>query len=441
MLTPRQALMVALLSSAAAVACQRSAAAPLATLAGRPITESDFRRHVDTAFPADQAAEIRRSPARRRAALDEYLNHLAIAAKASRLGIDREPRFAKAVELMKIKLLASRLTERNRGRVENLREISPQEVRQFYDRHKGEYLTTPGFTARQVLIYVRGNPAFPDQGLEDARARTRARKARHELRAGASWDVVARRYSDDLATRDKGGLLRDRQFGHFAAEVEQAVRTQPLGKPGEVVKSAFGYHVIQVEARIVDSAPEPFEQVEPLLRQRIEQARATSVRKAIMDPIAREMGLRVTDAGRRDSPLLDETGVAPDAVLAEVAGSKVLESDFRWFLKDAVIASQRAFAFSPPGARQSMLTSYLDLLVLAAKARSLGLDRGAEFLRDADAMKRSLLLEFVEEHDKAGPFCGCKESPEARQEADQRYFARVRAEVGLRFAPASETGQ
>ncbi len=411
-------------------ACAREA--PLATLEGRTLTDGDLQRHLACLYSADERRAIRENPARRQGALHQWLDMLAISAKARRLGIDSEARFAKAVELMEMRTLGHLLTEKNRARIESITRISPEEVRRFYDEHKGEYISAPAFTMRQILVYVRGNPAFPERGWGPAEARVRAQRASRQLRAGQSWDVVARRFSDDLSNNQRGGLIREGQFGLYAPEVERAVRTQELGRPGELVKSIFGYHVLQVESRSLEGTPRPYAQIEPLLRDRLAAIRAEQAHGQFVDPIALDMGLKVTEVGARDVSLLDEGAVAAGEVLAEMAGREILESDFRWFLKDAFPASQRQAVFSRPGARKNLLASFLDALVLEAKARKDGLDRSPEFQHQHAMMRQSLLTEFVQEHDKTGPFCQCQQTPEERRTADRRYLDQVRAEVGLR---------
>ena len=80
-----------------------------------------------------------------------------------------------------------------------------------------------------------------------------------------------------------------------------------------------------------------------------------------------------------------------------------------------------------------MLSSFLDMVILEAKARKDGLDKTPDFIRNRALMEQSLLVEFMQERDKAGPFCECQESPEDRKEAEKRYFTSVRAGVGLRI--------
>jgi foldase protein PrsA len=86
-----------------------------------------------------------------------------------------------------------------------------------------------------------------------------AQKARQQLVAGGNWVAVARQYSIDRQTKDRGGDLGDLSKGQTIAQFEQAVfaladqgtckgRTSgacvsPISTP---VHTQFGYHVIQV---------------------------------------------------------------------------------------------------------------------------------------------------------------------------------------------------
>jgi peptidyl-prolyl cis-trans isomerase C len=434
----RLALVIAALPVFAAItSCSSKREAPLATLGNRAIREGDFQSYLKSVHPPEKVAEINRESSERSRALAQYLDDLAIAAKARREGIDRQPRFGKAVELMEVKTLAHLVTERYRDQIVRDSQASAAEVQGYYEQHQDQFSETPRFTARHLLVYVKGNPAFPEKGLADAAARAKAKEALAKLRSGRSWDEVTKAYSDELATRQRGGLLHDAQFGYFAPEVERAVRTQALGKPGEVVKTVFGYHVLEVESRITEGTPKPFEEVKGVITERLSQQRSVEARKAFMTPLWAEVGFAMTEAGKRPGNLLDDNAVALHEILAVVAGRNILEADFRWFLKDAFIPQQRQRAYSRPGARQSMLESFLDMSVLAAKARKDGMDRTPDFAHTRVLMEQDLLAEFMQERDKAGPFCQqCGQTDEERQLAQRKYFERVRAEVGLELAGA-----
>ncbi|MGC4088759.1 MAG: peptidylprolyl isomerase [Polyangiaceae bacterium] len=403
----------------------------LATLGGAAIREHDFQRYLALGNPPARVAEIRSDPALRSAALEAYLDARAIREKARRVGIDQELRFKKAVELMEMKTLAQLFTERHRDALVRETTVSPADLREQYEQHKSEFPIEPRFSAHHLLVYVKGNPAFPDKGLTDALARKKADEALARLRAGATWQDIAKRYSDDVGTQQSAGLLRDRQFGYFAPEVEQVLRKQALHQPSDVIKTVFGYYVVEVSERTPEGAVRPFEQVSETLMQRRTEELRQKARLAFMSPIQRELGFSVSDAAKRDVSLLDENAIAPDQVLAQVAHRPVTEADFRWFCNDALMPSQRQSAFSRPGARQSMLDSFLDMRLLEAKARKDGLTQTPEFRARQVAANELLLLEFLQQRDKVGPAHERWNSDEERMRAERAYLDRVRTQVGL----------
>lgn len=402
---------------------------PLATLGGRAIRDSDFQQYAQANYDPDRVADMNRNRASRDLAWQAYLDSLALAARARQLGVDKDEHFQKAVELMEDKTLAQMVLGPYRDRVVNAAHVSMDEARRSYEDHKADFLIQPHFTFRQVLVYTKGNPAFPDRGRDDAAARARAQQALRALHAGMGWDALASTYSDDTATANRGGLIRDAHFGPFAPEIEAAVRTQRLGS-ASVVRSAFGYHVVQAEDRLLDPAPEPFERVQAVVIERLSRTRADEARKAVVASIAKEVELDLRE-GHADVSLSDEQAIAADTVLARVAGRPVHESDFRWFVKDAVIAPQRQLLFSRPAARQDMLRSFVDLCVLAAHARRHGMHKSADFQQARAARIEQLLGEFVQQRDGVGPFCTAPSQAEC-QRTEQEYLRRIRGEVGLK---------
>jgi hypothetical protein len=303
---------------------------------------------------------------------------------------------------MELKLLSRLVTDRYRDRITESSRVSPAEVRTYYETHKNEYSVEPHFSAHQLVVYVKGNPAFPDKGRTDAEARLRAEEALEKIRAGARWDEAVSAYSDEFSKSRKDGLIRDGRFGFFAPEVEQASKTAPIGIPSGPIRSVFGYHIVQVVDRVTEKQPQSFSQVESILEDRLSAERAATAAESFMEPIREEMGLAITALGKQDIPLLDRTEIRADGILAEIKGKPVFEEDFQWFLKDALIPGQRMSAYSRPGTRQSMLRSYLDMLVLADKARKEGLDKTPEFVSERKNMAERLRAEFTKERGKEG---------------------------------------
>ena len=395
----------------------------LAAVDGRVIHERDFVGYLESGHSTEEAEAILENTEMRKRALDDFLGRVSAGVSARRAGIDREANFKKAAELMELKILSRAASER--GVEERIRQsrVSDAEVLAYYEEHKQEYVETPRFTAHQLVVYVKGNPAFPKRGLSDAAARARSVAASGALRSGMSWEAAVEKYSDEAAGR-RGGLLRDMRYELVASEVAAAIKTQPIGSPGEPVRSVFGWHVIEVVSRVTEATPKPFSEVKKALTERLVSERTLAANEAFMEPLRHAMHLMVTEAGHRDGPLFDGAGRDAGTVLATLDGESITEEAFQWFLKDALLPSQRRSADARPGARQGMFRSYLDMRVLADIARSEGLDTHPEILRELEKAKLDLLVEFIQQREGAAPSGQCGGTSEA-------FLARAQEDAGL----------
>ena len=121
---------------------------------------------------------------------------------------------------------------------------SQGEVQSYYSQHQSEYQVPEQSRSRHILVKLPPNP----DAKTDAAAKAKADDIAKQLQAGGNWTDLAKKDSDDPGSKDSGGELGFSQRGRMVPEFDAAIFTQ---KPGEVkvVKSQFGYHVVQVEER------------------------------------------------------------------------------------------------------------------------------------------------------------------------------------------------
>lgn len=107
------------------------------------------------------------------------------------------------------------------------------------------------FNVRHILIQVPTDEA--DQELADLNGAARARAVLNELKAApqdqALWNDLAAQYSDDPGSKFSGGDLGFASSGQYVAEFEDAIRTLEVGQLSDLVKTQFGYHIIQLRER------------------------------------------------------------------------------------------------------------------------------------------------------------------------------------------------
>ncbi|MEO6833484.1 MAG: peptidylprolyl isomerase [Chitinophagaceae bacterium] len=98
--------------------------------------------------------------------------------------------------------------------------------------------------AQHILIAIASqqNP----NGLTDTLAHQKADSLVAALKAGANFDSLAKKFSDDPGSKEKGGDLGYFGYGTMVREFNDAAF---MGKTGDIkeVKSQFGWHVIKID--------------------------------------------------------------------------------------------------------------------------------------------------------------------------------------------------
>jgi peptidyl-prolyl cis-trans isomerase D len=121
---------------------------------------------------------------------------------------------------------------------------SQQAIQQYYNEHQSDYSVPDQARSRHILISV---PEGAD-AKADAAAKAKAEMILKQLQAGGSWTALAKKYSDDPGSKDSGGELGFAERGKMVPQFDKAIFTQKVGDIA-IVKSSFGYHVVQVEER------------------------------------------------------------------------------------------------------------------------------------------------------------------------------------------------
>jgi foldase protein PrsA len=108
--------------------------------------------------------------------------------------------------------------------------VTPADIAAYYKAHASTYGSAESRNIRIVL----------------AKSESGAKTALAALKSGKSWGVVAKKYSIDPTTKDKGGLLDDVTAGQQDPALSKAAFAAPLNKLVGPVKGQFGYYVVQV---------------------------------------------------------------------------------------------------------------------------------------------------------------------------------------------------
>ncbi len=122
--------------------------------------------------------------------------------------------------------------------------VSEAELRQAFDaamQRTGGRRRPPTITFTQIVVAPRPSEEARREALR------RADSVRVELERGADFATMARRFTDDITTRESGGDLGFFRRGVMVRAFEEMAFSIRPGVVSPVVATPFGYHIILVE--------------------------------------------------------------------------------------------------------------------------------------------------------------------------------------------------
>jgi len=209
------------------------------------LTEADFDAAL-ARVPERLRFEFAANPKRVQGVLNSLLVTKTLAAQARAHGtrpIATDPhgmgtdddRALAAGELARIESDASRDFDAKRGTFE-------AKAREMYELDRDKYLAPEEVRLSDIAIEIK-------QRGEDA-ALVRAKEARQRIVAGDDFAKVAREYSDDPTTRDKGGALPFVSRARLAKEyADAAFALSQIGEISQPIKAPSAYHIVRLDER------------------------------------------------------------------------------------------------------------------------------------------------------------------------------------------------
>jgi len=150
-------------------------------------------------------------------------------------------------------------------------QVSRDELQTYYNQHREEFRVSEQVNIRHILIKtpVAGADGKTDpKGTEEAR--NKAADVLKQLKAGAKFEDLAKKYSDDPGSATNGGSLGWIGKGRTVPEFEKAAFALAKGGTSDLVQSSYGFHIIHVDDKQdahLKSLDEVKAQIEPVVKQ------------------------------------------------------------------------------------------------------------------------------------------------------------------------------
>lgn len=174
--------------------------------------------------------------------------------------------------------------------IANIKKPTEQDVEQYYQAHKGEFIHPAQVKAQHILIRLDAE-AKPEAV---AAAKAKAEGIRKELLAGGDFGKLAEKYSDDEGSKASGGDLgffaKDKMIAEFA-DAAFSLKKDEISQP---VKTEYGFHLIKVN-EISPEKPMIRDEVVPLIQSSLENAKRQAAVEKELERLKKKYKVRITN--------------------------------------------------------------------------------------------------------------------------------------------------
>jgi foldase protein PrsA len=170
--------------------------------------------------------------------------------------------------------------------------VSEAELQKYYRENKQQYSQPAQRDIRHIL--VKKNQRALAQSLAE------------QIRAGANFERLARRYSQDPGSKKVGGRLEISK-GQTVPPFDKVAFSIPIKQVSDPVRTQFGWHVIEALTPVKAASTTPFKQVKQAIRQQLLQSKKSEASSKYVEKLEKsgDVKYQVGFAPRRTSTVSD----------------------------------------------------------------------------------------------------------------------------------------
>ncbi|MCM0080977.1 peptidylprolyl isomerase [Geomonas sp. Red32] len=276
----KTAILLALALCVAVTGCKKeagetkkeSSGAVIAEVNGEKITDQDFYREQENLPP--YLKPMTETPEGRKEMLDTMVVRDLIIQQAKKDGIDKSEAVAAKLEDLKKRVIVEAYLKK---KVEESASLSDTELKDFYNKNIDKFKTGEQIKASHILV----------------KDEAQAKDIEKQLKAGASFEDLAKKYSQDGAAQ-KGGDLGWFGRGSMIPDFENVAFGLKEGQVSGIVKTKFGYHIIKLTGKRA-AGTRSFEEVKDQIKQAILPQKQQEVFKKLKEDLKKSAKIDIKE--------------------------------------------------------------------------------------------------------------------------------------------------
>ncbi|NUU74749.1 peptidylprolyl isomerase [Paenibacillus xylanilyticus] len=168
--------------------------------------------------------------------------------------------------------------------------VTEDAIKKEFETNKDQFTTA---SVRHVLINFTDPDTQKERKKEDALKI--AKEVKTKLDAGEDFAKIAKEYSEDPGSAEKGGLYENTPVSNWVDAFKEAAKTLPLNKISDPVETEYGYHVMKVESRTEADYSKLTDEQKETLKSQLAAAEIDTFMTNELDKVVKEVNLPKTD--------------------------------------------------------------------------------------------------------------------------------------------------
>jgi len=145
-------------------------------------------------------------------------------------------------------------------------------VKNFYNANKAQFMKPAFYRIRHILISTIPSPQMSNDEASHKKAlrmtrmineeaKAKAEEVLQKIKAGENFEQLAKEFSEDEVSKQKGGMLGDLHPGSTIPKIAESMVKLNEGETSNIISSSFGHHILKLD-EIIPSVLIPFKDVQ-----------------------------------------------------------------------------------------------------------------------------------------------------------------------------------
>ena len=157
--------------------------------------------------------------------------------------------------------------------------VTDKQVEEYYNKNKAQYSQPESREVRHILV----------------KTRAQADEIYNQLKGGADFAALAKKYSEDTGSKANGGKLTISK-GQTVAPFDQTAFLLKKNEISKPVKTEFGFHIIQPIGDVKPAKVTPLKDVEDSIKQQLAQTKKNEAMTKWVDELKKDYEDKVSYA-------------------------------------------------------------------------------------------------------------------------------------------------